>query len=219
MSLPPNAIVAAPAKVAATEKCQPRLTLSMIAEQAKHANVFVDPEVIAMHLIDEHDLAPQVLVQRFKYALPHKATGPMRPRLARVRFERHRFYFDPEGRWSVVAPILRGTEIINWAAFDADNDDMRKTLRPSDFAVGLEDASWEAGYHPHKRLLILYSVWSWLQNGCTGALPTNWNAMAIYLLQERYSPLFTSKLDGQKAEAELRRASVIKPGFVRQEPA
>jgi len=215
MKGPPDAIVAAPAKVAATEDCQTELTMQVIADEAANVNEADDDAKVALYIDSEHRRAPQPLRGRFCEASTPTSTDLMMPRLARVRFDKFRFYFDPEGRWAVIAPIFEERRVANWAAFDVDDDTLRRTFRPGHVAVGLDDAAWNARFHPQNRLLVHYSVWSWLRCGCTGVLPVDWKEMGIYILREGYGLHGCPIDDAIKAEAALECALKLSPMFPR----
>jgi hypothetical protein len=215
MNSPPSAIVAAPAKVAATEDCQTHSIPQKLPDGSTYVNEF-DDELNLM--VEEHrDHAPEQLRDKFHSVAGDRIEVAYLACLARVRFGKHCFHFDPEGRWAVVAPVFEWGHIVNLAACAVDDDTLRRRYRPGDFAVGLEDAVWEARFHPKQRLLVHYSVWSWLGCSCTGVLPIDWEKVGIFIKRERYGILYSSEGDGLKAQHALKNALALPAGFIRSD--
>lgn len=211
MNNPPNAIVAAPAKVAATEDNQTHSIPQKLPDDPTDVNEF-DDELNLM--VEEHrDHAPEQLRNKFHSVAGTQLELAYLACLARVRFGKHCFHFDPEGRWAVVAPVFECGHIVNLAAFTVDDDNLRRTFRPGHFSVGLDDAAWNARFKHQGRLLVHYSVWSWLRCGCTGALPVDWKEMGIYILREGYGLHGYPIGDALKAETALEGALKLPPMF------
>jgi hypothetical protein len=165
---------------------------------------------------DQSEHAPAGLRGQFFSTITPAIAELTLTHLSRVRFTKRSFKFDPEGRWAVVVPILNDGEVWNWAAFASDDDDIRGTYRPGDFAVGLGDSILKARLHPKTPMLVHHSIWAWLQDGGgRGLLPVNWRATALFLMQERYNVMASSRSEGELILDELERATRLPDIFYR----
>jgi hypothetical protein len=154
------------------------------------------------------------------------ATGSILPHLARVRIEAHSFHFDVDGGWAIIVPIfdapvlhappLHSRNIINYAAFDPNNDELRRMWKTSgDFAVGLADAVFDARLHAQFLLRVHYSVWSWLKAQGAGMLPVDWRKSALFVRTEGYDLAPDGGAhDWRRIEAKFAQALALPRFFV-----
>lgn len=161
--------------------------------------------------------APAELRERLLTTCTRTVLNDAKIHLARVRAESARFDFDDAGPWALLAPIYEHGEIVDIAAFDVADDASRNTYGVGHFAVGLESATWDAHYHPGRRLLVHATVWSWLRCECAGVVPIDWKRFALHVKQEGFDLVVDNDLEGRKVEKKIKEALKAPQMFVRQE--
>lgn len=163
---------------------------------------------------------PKKVRARLLAAATRTVLNNAKVQLARVRWQARNFELDDAGTWAIIAPIYEGDEIVDLAAFDMDNVDMRRTYWLGQFAVGFDPALWEANRHPRGRMLIHYDVWSWLRADCLGCLPIDWKRTAVALLESRVSALvYPDEMQARQSEPRIRCALKPPPSFVKRAAA
>lgn len=208
-----------PAGTEAVAKSQRTSGLENVALEHREIKPGFDHDLID-HLFVEHFYeAPAAIKARFYAKVTPTVAGDALIHLARVRFESHRFEFDPDGPWAIVAPIYEAGWIADFAAFDLDDLELRRTYRIGHFAVGLEEAVWDAHYHPQRRLNIQPDVWSWLANECSGLLPICWHRTALFVRGESYDLWFDDERAARIVQARLAQALKLPRLFVVQSEA
>lgn len=170
----------------------------------------VEPVAFLDQLFVEHFCnAPETLKEKFYAAVSPTLAGDALVHLARVHFMRHKFNLDEEGLWAVVLPVFDGSTIIDFGAFSAADPKLR---RPYSIAgsIGFDGALWDANYHPERRLLLHYDVWSYLRAECVGCLPISWRKTALDLLaSDVREVMHTDEMQAAKASALL--AAALRP--------
>ena len=162
---------------------------------------------------EEHFVhAPQSLKDRFYNATTPTIAGEALVHLARVDFGSHRFEFSETGTWAIIAPIHSETELypVDLAAFDLRERDLKRVYRGLGYAVGIEEALFDARFHPERRTQIHCDVWSWLCNECVGILPVDWHATTLLLKQRRIAGLVTTD-DVQAREVSRLMQAALAP--------
>lgn len=161
-------------------------------------------------LFEEHfSEAPERAKEELYAAVSPTVAGDALVHLARVRFEQYVFELDVDGRWSVVLPIYDAGAISDFAAFCLDDDKLRRPYRLG-LAVGYEAALWDAHYHPQRRMLVHYDVWSYLHGECSGCLPVSWRKTALALLSDDIREVVYAN-DQQAAKAGPLLAAALRP--------
>jgi len=159
--------------------------------------------------------APEALRNRLMAACSCDILNEEKIQLARVRFESHRFDFDEDGIWAIVAPIWQGGYVVNLAAFALDDSEKRKTYQLGGFAIGFDMALFDASYHPQGWLTVHFDVWSWLRSECVGCVPIDWKAFGIALHEwSVLGVLYPDQEQARRADLRLHRAMQRCPRFV-----
>ena len=139
-----------------------------------------------------------------------------------VRFGRHRFSFadDCNGQWALLVPVVddaAGKQISDIAAFDLANESRRQVFNGSGFAVGLDEAMFDARFHPDNRITVHADLWSWLRSECSGVLPVDWRRTALWMKEWQVGGVVVADDDqGRKVDQQFRRALMPPPLFVRR---
>lgn len=165
------------------------------------------------------DRAPERLKDRLFFSTSKAALQREKVHLARVHYGIHRFSFWEDGEWAIVAPISSDhadVHIIDLAAFHPDDDAIRRVFNGKGFAVGLENAMFDARLHPNNRIAMDADVWSWLRGECGGLLPVDWRRTALWLKEWQVGGVIVDNEEqGSRIDQALRGALMPPPLFVR----
>lgn len=139
--------------------------------------------------------------------------------IARVRWGKYRFEFDPEGDLAIVAGIFENSRHlpVDLAAFHPTDESLRRVYRGPEFALGMSDALFDARFHPQRRVLVHASVWSWLRSECCGAVPIDWNKTALHLKEWGAGGVTAENDDeARRIDMHMRLALKAPPIFVKR---